>query len=340
MSRIDRVGIARQSSGQGTAAVATMEYFPTVESADENQNRETLSIEETVGNRFPTGIDYGTRFFEVPLALAPRMSSYPRLLSGFLGQPDSVAGGTALSTAGSNVHTFDPTGGGTATKIAEWHTLLVERNDPSAPIIDSFYNARGNEFEMSVQPNDFLRSSMSWIALDVDGSGTAHGGGTVGRDTSHRRKFSEVTIELDTTGSGTAWSTAVAAAWGMTYSNQLDTDEAVLGSRSLYALPMGNATCELRFSPRESLATHYRRALQTDPTTIALRMTATGPVIGTSSVTEKIVVTCWAIEVTDAPAAVSGADVLKMVEVTARAKQRDSDGAFITVAVTNGVTSY
>ena len=71
MSRIDFVGLARQAGGKGDME-ATMEYFVPVETANVTISRETLEIEETTGTRFPIGIDYGTRYFEVPLAGAPR----------------------------------------------------------------------------------------------------------------------------------------------------------------------------------------------------------------------------------------------------------------------------
>jgi hypothetical protein len=330
MSRVDVVALARQTAGMGTK-VTSMEYYVPVESSDATQNRDTLEIEETVGDRFPTGLDYGTRYFEPNMSGAPRMASVPRILSGFLGLPDSVPGSGA--TAGTNVHTFDPTASG---KVPEPHSIFVVRNDPSPAIVDLFWDARGNELEFSVQPNDFLRMNAGWIALDLDDSQSAP---TPTTDLTHRRKFSECVVQVSSD-NGSTWSSYVTAAFGITYSNNLDTDEAILGSRKLYALPYGNANCEVWFSPRTALATEYRRALTADPTATAIRMTATGPVIGSTAVTEKVIVTVAAAEVTDAPAAVSGADVLKMIEVTARAKKNETTGKFVTVAITNAVATY
>jgi hypothetical protein len=334
MSRIDFVGLARQTAGMGTK-VTTMTYYVPVESSDASQNRETLEIEETVGDRFPTGLDYGTRYFEPNMAGAPRLASCPRVFSGFLGQPATVAG--TGGDAGGYTHTFDPTLSG---KTPEPHSIFVVRKDPATPIIDLFWDARGNELELSVQPNDFLRMNAGWIALDLDDSQSEP---TPTSDLTNRRKFSECVVQVSSD-NGTTWSSQVTASFGITYSNNLDTDEAVLGSRKLYALPIGNANCEVRWAPRTALSTEYRRALAADPTATAIRMTATGGVLF-GALSEQIRVTVASAEVTDAPAAVSAADVLKMVEVTARAKKNTSSaaplsGKFVTVDVVNAVASY
>lgn len=315
MSRIDFVGLARQDGGRGDKTT-TMEYFVPVESADVTLNRETLEIEETTGTRFPIGIDYGTRYFEVPLSGAPRPASLPRVLSAFLGQPDSTA----------KRHVFDPTLAG---KIAEWHSIFAVRADPNPPIVDLFFDCRGNELALNIAPNDYLRFDATFFALHVDDAATAPVPTT---DMTKKTKFSEATVEISED-DGATWGPIVSAAWGFTYNNNLDTDEAVLGSRELYALPEGNADLEVRFSPRENINTYYRRNLLADPDQMAIRMTATHAG-GTS-----IVATAHNVEITDAPAAISGADVLKMIEVTARGSLSPA-GKFFTVDVTNDVSTY
>lgn len=327
MSRVDAVGLARQTAGLGTK-VTTMEYYVPVESTEVNENQDTLSIDETVGNRFPLGIDYGTHFFELPLAMAPRLASMPRVLSAFLGQPTSV------TTTGTTVHTQDPTA---ATKVPEPHSLFVVRKDPSPVITDLFWDARGNELEINIAPNDFMRANASFIALDLDQAQSAP---TVTTDTTNRRKFYEavVSISTDSPGGGSTFTAESVGGWGVTYSNSLDTDEGILGSQKLYSLPYGNASCEVRFSPRSNLSTHYRRALTTSPTAIGVKMVATGPIIS-GAVAENFTVTANAVEVTEAPAPVSGADVLKMIEVTAQARL-DSTSKFVTFSTTNAVATY
>jgi Phage tail tube protein len=318
MSRIDFVGLGRQTAGPGTKVTA-MDYYVPVESSDADVDRAELTMEETIGTRFPTGLVYGTRFFTIPFVGAPRPASLPRILSAFVGQP--VTTGT-----GPYVHVQDPTVAG---KIAEWHSIFVVRKDPSPPIVDLMWDARGNDIALNIAPNDYLRMEANFIALDLDDTQSAP---VPTADLTKRWKFSEAIAEISTDGE-TTWDSVVTAGWGITYSNNLDTDNAILGSRKLWALPMGNADCEVRWSPRELLNDNYRRALFADPAQIALRLTATG-VDGAI-----LTVTVHECEIVTAPAPVSGADVLKMVEITARAAQRD-DGKFVDFEVTNDVASY
>ena len=320
MSRIDFVGLARQDAGRGDKQT-TMEYFVPVESTNVTLNRETLEIQETTGTRFPIGIDYGTRYFELPLTGAPRPASLPRILSGFLGQPAS-----ATATGGKHAHTFDPTLSG---KIPEWHSIFAVRNDPAPPIVDLFYDCRGNELQLNIAPNDYLRFDATFLGLHIDDTTPAPVPTT---DMTKKTKFSEATIEISEDG-GTTFGPVVSAGWGFTYNNNLDTDEAVLGSRELYALPEGNADLEVRFSPRENMLDYYRQNLLADPTQIAVKMTAT------HADGDIIQVVAHNVEITDAPAAISGADVLKMIEVTGRGSLSPA-GKFITVVVTNSVAAY
>jgi tail tube protein len=323
MSRVDSVGLAVQPAGMGTK-VTTMEYWVPVESSAVNDNAQTLTIQETIGSRFATGLDYGTRFFDVPMAGAPRASSFPRILSGFLGNPSSVA----------DVHTFDPTA---ANSIPEPHSIFAIRNDPKAAgqpaIVDLFWDARGNELQINIAANDYVKMSAAWIALDID---EAQAAPVATYDTSKRFKFSQVVVGYSTGGlAGLASPTAItASSAGVTYQNNLDTDEAVLGSRKLFALPTGNADAEVRFSTRSDMAGFYRRAMLADPTDIAFKMTATG---ASPDVLEITVAACQEIS---APAPVDGSSVLKQIDVTATVHLDDTSGKFFSIAVTNDVTSY
>lgn len=328
MSRVDAVGLAIQPTGMGTKAT-TMEYWVPVESSNVNDNQQQLTIQETIGNRFATGLDYGTRFFEVPMSGAPRASSFPAILRGFLGN---------ASTTGASpyVHVFDPTAAG---KVPEPHSIFVVRNDPKAAgqdeIVDLFWDARGNEIAINIAANDYVKMDANWIALDLDDTQTAP---VATYDTSKRFKFSQVLAEYTVDG-GANYVPVTAASAGITYQNNLDTDEAVLGSRKLYALPYGNADAEVRFSARSDMSGFYRRALEADPTDVGFRLTATG------ASPNVMVITVAACQEISAPAPVSGADVLKAVDVTARAHLGDYgsgalDGKFVTISVTNSVASY
>src|ERR1043166_5172378 len=166
MSRVDSVGLAVQTAGMGTK-VTSMEYWVPVETANVTANRQTLTIEETIGTRFATALDYGTRFFDVPMAGAPRASSFPRILSGFMGNP--VTTGSSPYT-----HTFDPTLSG---KVPDPHSIYVVRNDPKSAgqpaIVDLFWDARGNEIAIDIASNDYVKMNAAWIALDLDDTQSA-----------------------------------------------------------------------------------------------------------------------------------------------------------------------
>jgi hypothetical protein len=75
--------------------------------------------------------------------------------------------------------------------------------------------------------------------------------------------------------------------------------------------------------------------MATEPDQVKLILTAAN-----TGNTENIVVTVFACEYVEAPANVSGADVLKMVEVTARAHYDTATSKFVTVSVKNAVASY
>jgi hypothetical protein len=102
VSRLDSLGIAKQT---GLGAKATvMEYYVPIGSSNADLQRDTITYEETLGNPFPTGLDYGVRWWQVPHEGAARRSSLPRLLSAYLGLPTSSVLGSGVSQ-----HVFDPT---------------------------------------------------------------------------------------------------------------------------------------------------------------------------------------------------------------------------------------
>jgi len=322
MARQDEFGLARQTTGKSVTATSTMNYWVPVEEADEGQEREEIIVEETLGNRFPTGLDYGTRFFRITVRCAFRMDALPRILSAFVGQPTTTG-------AGPFVHTHTPEVAG---KIPEWMSMFLVRNDPSPAIIDLFFNARGDELEIIFEPNQAPRLNATFIALDLD---DAQANPTSTMDVSERQKFYNTTATIALDGGG---ATAITLArWALRYRNNHDTDEAVLGSRSLYDLPFGNADCEVEFSPRQDLAIHYRRQLQLNPASAKIVLTADNAGAGVAD--REVIATVYACEYIEAPAPVRAGEVLKMVPITARAKL-DGAGKFVDIAVKNNVTTY
>jgi hypothetical protein len=329
MSRVDEYGLARQSSGRGTPN-ATMQYWPPVETVEVRDQAVDITVEETIGNRFPAGLDYGTRFFSITPRGVARFASLPRILSGFLGQPDA---GAAVS--GVYPQVFDPAAAG---KIPEWHSMYVVRNDPLAAatpgdaIIDLFTDCRGEQLDIDVEANNYLRFAAQFYGLLLDDDDANP---TSSIDTSSRVKFPYVSVFLD---DGGGEEEVKCRSWGLTYTNGHDTDQAILGSTELYDLPYGNANCQIRFQPRDGLSAHYRRALETEPESVKIRMIAdNGLAAGSRLAFEWI---AYAMETVEAPADVNAAEVLKMINVTGRVKYSAGDSKFIQATVNVPVATY
>lgn len=334
MARSDSLGIAAQAAW-GTPE-DTMEYYPPVESVDVSHNTETIEIEETLGNRFPSRIEKGTRYGELSIAMAPRIVSFPRLLSGLLGEPNTTQpAGTGAPTVFE--HEFDPAAAD-ADPIPL--SLLVDRRDPDPGITDLFWDALVNEMTLSCEPNGLLMANMSVVAARVDEGVTPP---SVTADTSTRFPFHTAVVYLTADIDGDQTPTEVeipVSSWSITYSNNIPTDTFVLGSRYLYEVRPDNATCDVSFTIRGSdLDAHHRRALETFPTGNRLRMVATGPEID-GGYHEQIEVDVALFEYTDAPANINAGERLNSIEVTGRAAYDEDSDRFVTVTVTNSVSSY
>jgi hypothetical protein len=321
--RNDIFTLAKQADLDTKQAVP--EFQPPVQSVDVQHNRETVTYEETTGTRFPAADEYGTEFWTLTAKGAARMASLPRLLSAFLGSPVSTA--TADATA--KKHDFDPVG-----KSLVPHSAFVVRKDPNPAIVDLFYGILGNKLTLSVNPNGFLEYEAELIAKYLD---PAQAAPAAALDASPRIKFDQAVVYISVNGGAEA--AVKCGAWQVAYDNAIDTDEAVLGSTQLYTIAEENAGCDVSFSPREQLSTYYRRALQATPDEIQLRLAVTGSIIGTgiAYAMEWKVLSCREL---DAPANISAADRLKMVQVSAKAHLDSTSGKFVTASVTNKQASY
>lgn len=332
MARSDSLGVAPQKLW-GTA-VDTMEYFPPVESVDVSHNSETIEVDETMGNRFPNRIEKGTRYGELQISAAVRATSFPRLLSGLIGEPTTTQpNGTTAPTV--YEHVFDPAGSkDTPVPLS----LLVDRADPSPGITDLFYDALINELQLSLEPNGLLMAEATAVAMNVDEGVTPP---TPTTDTSKRFPFHTATVYLTVdVDANTPTEVAIPVSnWSITYSNNIPTDAFVLGQRTLYSLDLDNATCEVSFTPRTDLEAHHRRALATYPTGNRLRLVAEGPVIdGGFAYTVEVDVALF--EYTEAPANVNAGERLNTIEVSGRAAFDPDTTKFVTFSVINTITGY
>ena len=329
--RNDAVGLAKQTDL--ATAKTTMDYFLPVETATPSMNREQVTIEETIGNRFPTGMDYGVRFWEIAMAGAARASSFPRVLSAFLGAPTSAV----QSDPTTYLHSFDPAAVG---KLPLPHSIIVDRDDPTPNITDLFVGCLGNTLTLSVEPNGFLRYEAGFVAQQLDQTQAAP---TVIMDNSPRFTFDQVIAYLKV-GAGTE-TAFPCGSFSLEYLNNVPTDEAVLGSKFLYTLKEGNADATVSFVAREGpapdlrLLDHYRRALLDSPALCQARIMATGAVTG-GALKYQFEVKVPAFEYVDAPAAVAAADRLSTLEVSGRCRLDPVTSKFVQVNVQNKVASY
>ncbi len=324
MSRRDAVGLSRQTNLATKNAVVG--YWVPVESGERGLSRETLEIDETIGNRFPTGLDYGSRYFEPSFQGAVRLNSFPRVLAPTLGDPTSAA--TAEATA--KKHTFDP-----SLVDPQPHGVFMHTDiDGEVDTDDLFWSAISNELVISCEPNDYLRFEQNMIAIKDDDTVVSP---TVTSDLS--RRFAYHLIKTFISVEGGAETEIPTAGFSFTYTNDLGTDEIVLGSRDLYKLPLGNVDGELTFTPKTNLNAWYRRALLLEPDSVKFRVLCEGDVIGTG-VKQAVEIIIHNTEAVEAPVDIDAGDPLTGVEITARAAYDAGTGKFCTVAVTNTVASY
>ncbi len=332
MSRVDSVGLAKQTGagegGLGTKNVTPSFYVP-VESADTGTNTEEMTREETLGHQFPTDPDRGVQFFEPSLSGACRSASLPRLLSMFLGDPLTTTPDATGAPSARN-HNFNPV----ARPTPRAHSLLLNRTDPSPAITDLLWDAIGNSLTLQVSTNDWMAFEASLVAAQVDESLTEP---SVTADLTRRFAFYETKAYL-TIGGGAEAEIAVADV-SLTYNLNVDTDQAVLGSRRLYKVQAGNADCEVSFTAKQDIGLFYRRALALTPQNVKLRVEALGPIIG-GAIAQKVVITLPRLFEIEAPVDIAAGETLKDVGVTARAAYDATTSKFVEVDVVNVTAAY
>jgi hypothetical protein len=328
MSRIDIFGLAKQTDA--STKNATMEYYPPVESCEVEHAVETMEVDETTGHRFPTGMDYGTEFWNLSLKATPRMASLPRLLSMWFGQPVTSTPDAGGAPAARN-HQFLATPTSAAPKE---HSIFAVRKDPSPAIIDLFWTCLGDELSFAIESNDFLKLEGAIIARELDDTQSAP---TQTLDNTARMSFDQVKCYASVNGAGEA--EVKVRKFAVTYQNNLDTEDVILGTRRLQSLNVDNAMCEVSFQPTGALSTEYRRALLSDPDKVKLRFEALGAVIGAAT-KYKVEFIIYACEYIEAPANIDAGERLKDIEITARARYDEVASKFVECNVVNIVATY
>lgn len=327
MSRLDKFALAKQSA-LGTKTTV-MEYVLPVESAQPALQRTEMSRDETDATKFPTDLEYGARFWEVPVVGAARLNSLPRLLSAFMGAPTTILAPGGVST--SKKHQFDPWG-----KTLVPHSMEVDRMDPKPnPIADRFWDCLGNELTVHVTPNDWINYEAHFIAKERDPAITPT---AVAVDLSRRFAFHAFSAFISV--NGAAEVALPIESFSFTLSNNVSTDQVQLGSRSLFKVQEGNVTGSVSFTPKSTLDAHYARAtLDNDPDNVKVRLIATGQVIdGTAVQTVELI--AYRCQYTDAPAPVAAGSTLDGLTVAATCVGDFTLSKFLDVNVINPVASY
>ena len=333
MSRMDVAAIAAQA-GAGRGGLGTkktvMEYAIPVESASPDVNTEDMTREGTLGHPFPTDREPGTQHFEPSMSGACRSASLVRLLSSFWGDPTTTTP-DATNAPTARQHAFDVALAAALNPRAL--SLIIHRADPSPAITDLVWDALGNELALSIEPNDWIVFDASWVARELEPIAAP----ALNADLTRRFGFYETKAYVAVAG-GAETEVAVGS-FGLTYGLNVPTDNHVLGSRKLYAIQAGNRDLAVTFQPKQDLSAYYRRAIATEPESLAVRLEALGPVIG-GTVRHRVTIRVPRVFEVEAPADIDAGDTLQGVDVSCAAAYDAATGKFLTAEVVNTVNSY
>lgn len=325
MSRADALGFAPQPNLE--TAAATVVFSPPVTSEDISIDREDLEIDETLGTRAPGPQEYGGRIFGGTIEGALRPRSGGLILSGFWGNPTStqpdVAGAPTVFE-----HVWDP-----IVNLPIFTSIWTKNADVTPAIIDKYVGAVGNELGLSVEANDYMLFEAEYLArlLDITAPDPP-----MSRDTSGKWPFHKVTAEIGY-GAGVYQSVALRE-FGMSYNNNLEDDQFILGSVNVDSIPLGDIEFEVTIRPTRDIEAHYRRSLADTPEDVKIKLVAEGPVIitvGAVSYRHRFELEIHRLQTVEAPVDIDGGETLRDVEVTLRGVLDDATNKLLTAKLTN-----
>lgn len=326
MGRSDSVHLAAQDDL--ITAATTAVFSPPVTEEDISIDREELDIDETLGTRAPGPREYGGRVFSGGINGAARPTSIGLILTSFFGppvstQPASVASPTVWR------HVWDP-----VATVPAPISIWTVNNDATlpAPIVDKFVGALGNELALNCEANNYLLFEAGYLArlLDISASAPA-----TGRDTTRKWPFHQVTAQISVPSvSAGAYQNVPLRDFGLSYNNNVEGDQFVLGSVNVDSLPIGDIDCEVTITPTVDIAAHYRRALADTPELVKVKISAVGGTIE-DAFKFQFDLEVHALETAEAPVDIDGGETLRDVEVTLRSVLDDSTNKLITPTLTN-----
>jgi len=321
MSRKDFIGIAPQDAF-GTPN-ATMAYFPPVVSADIGPAQELMDIDETTGSRFPDGLEFGKQDVGGSIEGAARPASFGLILASFFGAPTTTQPGGAGHESVYE-HAFDPV---TADPVPL--SAVLVNNDPAEPIVRSVQDLIGDRLALDISPGDYLMYTASYLGTAADLEAETP---EAILDDGRKWPFHKVTVEI--AAAGETYAEAAVGSLAIRYGNGLDGDNYKLGSRSRYDIDLGNASLEVSFLALDDEGDHFAAALADAPDDYKLRFTAEGDDIDTDGTYQySLVVEIPRLQYRTAPAAVSGKDTMKGIQVTMTGALSGDD--FINLVLTN-----
>jgi hypothetical protein len=327
MSKADRVYAALQEDGAlktPRAGTATNILSPPVATEGLTLSREAVELDETVGSRAPTAQEYGGRVYEGDIELAARPDSFGLFLSMVLGPPTT----TVVLADTVWKHVWNPIAGGNPGPLPA--TIWTINKDPDVDIIDKFVGVKGNEMNLSVEANAYLMATIACVGYLLDPTATEPAG--IPQDLTRKWVYHQVSA-LMTVGAGSEVSVPLLD-YSLDYSNNIVTDQFVLGSKEVENLPEGNIEPEVTFTPAADIVGHYRRSLLDTPEDVRLRLKAEGGVIsGIHKFTFEV--DLKRLQYTEAPVEIDAGETLNGVEVTAAPVLTESGTGFMEISITN-----
>jgi hypothetical protein len=324
MARKDSFGLAKQAA-QGTSQTV-MEQFPPVEKVSIKDNTTKIESDETLGVRAASPAERGVKGFELTAAGSARPQSLPKVLAPILGVP--VKTNPYLGQATAYSYMFDPL----ATDPV-YYSLLASMRDPKPNAISGlFWDAIGSKIKLAAEPNGYLTFEATYYALDY----TAQAAPVATYDVTKRWTFDQIKCYLSVDGGGEVEQKV--SAWSLEYDLGLDTDNAILGTRKLLSAEPGDHSCVVAFTPKDSLDVHFARALQDDPSSVKVRLAATGGVIA-GAVNYLVEAIAYLVQYDEAPAGIDAKSRLNAIPIKGTAYYDSASGKLATVQVVNATNN-
>lgn len=323
MSRKDEFGFGLQADLE--TANSTVVFSPPVLSGGLSPDREEMEISETMGSRAPSAQEYGGYVFDGDVEAACRPNSIGGIFSMFWGEPTSSQP-AAVAAPSIWEHEWDPLIGDPV-----FGTIVTKANDPDPVIVNKFIGCLGNTLSINVAANEYLTYSANMAArqiiLDPDPSPS------MTREALPKWTFTDVNVLLGV--AGATPEVIKCKEWGIEFTNNLVTDEFILGTPLVDSIPLGDIDMSATFRPTRDISGHNRRWLKTNPELIQLVLQVSGRIIGATTHRYSLNIDIGAIETVEADVPLDGSETLRDVEVNCRCILNEDTGELLIAKLKN-----